>query len=238
MLRSADVFVYGKHLVNDFFVESLILVFGIGITQIVPTAAHKRVESVCVSLRISSTLWANAIHKSFVLAERRLPVRRKVYVIRQFYRELILGYCDGSAVRAMYDRYGSTPVPLTRNRPVPKTIINFYTAFTQFSETIKHRFFCFYGSKSVKFAAVNDYTVLDERQLSFLIFASDHPRYGKIELCGKLKIPGIVCGNAHDCARSVSRKAIIRNPNGNLLTCYRMSAICARKYAGFFLCRR
>ena len=64
MLRSADVFVYGKHLVNDFFVESLILVFGIGITQIVPTAAHKRVESVCDTnvSRVSASLFASLPH--------------------------------------------------------------------------------------------------------------------------------------------------------------------------------
>ena len=83
VFRTADVFVYGEHLVDYFGIERHFRILAVGISEIVPTRTHERVECIGISRRFAAAFRAGRIHKRLALRNRRLAVGLELNVFGQ-----------------------------------------------------------------------------------------------------------------------------------------------------------
>ncbi len=86
VLRPSNVHVHGHPFIRSFFSPRLLSISGIGITQKVPTAAHKSIHGIHFSFSRPATIWTLGVHKFFHRRQRRGSLRHIVFHMRMHHR--------------------------------------------------------------------------------------------------------------------------------------------------------
>ena len=115
---TADIAVNRAHPVDLLAVEGGLVVFIIHKAEHIPGRADKSIQCVRVTPGGSTAEGTAGVDYVLSFCLRRFAVRREFNIIRQLFRQLILGFGLSSAFVAVDNRNGSAPVALTGNQPV------------------------------------------------------------------------------------------------------------------------
>jgi len=129
---------------------------------------------------------------------------------------------------------GLAPVALSAEYPVAKLVIDRFRTKLVLLKPIEHCLDGIFLVQTVEEVAVHMHSILGPSLLLYVDFALEYLDDGQAELLGELPVAGIVGGNRHNCAGTVTDQDIVGNPNGNALAVYRVDRIAAAEDTGLF----
>ena len=97
VFATANVNVYGEHLIRNFRREGRFVVASFGITKVIPAGAHEGVEGIGVTGSFAAALRARAVHKSCVRSKRGFSRRTEFYVVGELYGQILFRNGNGAA---------------------------------------------------------------------------------------------------------------------------------------------
>ena len=237
VFRTADVLVHGKHFVNPLRIEGFFGIVSVGITQIIPTAAHKGVQRVRLSGGFGAALGTGyVVNEFFVFCKRTCSVGTEFHVIGKFDGKIFVQHL--AAMGTIDDGNGRTPIALTGYQPVTQTVVGLYLAFALLGKFFHHGNTSLFAGDAVKFAAVAHNAVVAKGQAVVHVGRSTlyYTFYFKIVLFCKLVVPFVMSGNAHYCACAVTCQDVVAYPHLHLFAVGGVDGKRSREHTRFFLC--
>ena len=122
-------------------------------------------------------------------------------------------------MRTIYNRNWSTPISLTRNQPITKSILGFKFAKSFFFSKLCNFISSIDSINSIKLLRINQVTFFCVRFVFLKSFAIDYLNHRKIVFFSKSKISFIMIRNCHNSACTIINKSIICNPNRTNSSC-------------------
>src|SRR6056297_2214843 len=133
----------------------------------------------------------------------------------------------------MNHRKGFTPVALTRKEPVAKFIVYAFGPNAIFFQPPNHFLFRLSYFKAIQKITVNSRAFTGIRFTLKILRRLNRADNRQIKCLGKLPVTLILPWNCHNRAGPIMSQYIVGNPDGYLLSIYRIDGVCACKYTGF-----
>ena len=237
VLRTADVLVDRAHLIDEFSVERFLIVLVIRVTELIPGRINEGIHGIRITLCGSAALRTCGVHELVALRKRRFSIRTEFYVVGEKYRELIIRYRNDAALFAVNDRDRCSPVTLTGDQPVTKSVVDLSFRHALRLEFFDDRIDRRLEVQTIELAAVYQYAFFDEGKLIFGVRARcDNSLDREIELLGELIVSFVVCRNGHDHTGTIGSDYIIGSPDRYFLSGDRVDRVRSCEYTGLFTC--
>ena len=235
MLRAADILVHGQDLVDPLAVKRRIRVFVVGIAQKIPAGADECVQCIRITRRVPAAFGALAVHESCVLLQRRLSVRRKVHVIRQLDRQILLGDRQRAAFVAVDDRDRRAPVALSGDQPVSQAVIDLEIAFAAVFQHLGDRVARVIHLHAVELLGIDQHAVVArEGKIVVSVDAADDTLDRQAVFGRELKVALVVSRYRHHGAGAVGRQHIVRHIDRHFFSVHGVDAVRACEFACLF----
>ena len=211
----------------------------VDVSEVVPARSSPLGHGVCLSLGRAAALWALAVHPAVDVGQRALACAGGLVALDfgKFKRKFLFGNQDGSAVRAVDEGDGLSPVSLAAEDPVAQLEVDHLVADLALLEEFNHLGDGVGLVQSVQETAVDVDSVFGPGLLLYIDFGLEDFDDGQVELLGEFPVAGIVCGDCHDGARAVGDEDIVCNPDGDFLAVDGVDGIASGEDAGFLLCK-
>ena len=213
VLGAANVAVHRHPIVDRFGAPCLLVVLWIAESEKVPRGARKAAHRVGFSL-CEPTVAIDAVDKLLDVGQRRGAVTRRLIVVhvRKLNWQRIYRHEFFVSILGMNDRDGATPIPLTRDQPVAKLVLDFAVTnsvgFEPHSEILLGICDCL----AIVVARIDQSSLLWLKCLPFGVeilyfiqstLSNNYWNDFQPKFLGEVKIPLIVARNRHDSAGSV-----------------------------------
>ena len=125
MFNAADVLIHGHPVINLFPVKTgLFRVMGTAEAIKIPGGFNEGIHRVRLPFCRTPAVRAGGIHKGRVPGQRRAAFPRECNIPGENNGKIRFGNRQGSALFAVDDRNGGSPVPLPGNTPVPQSVLD------------------------------------------------------------------------------------------------------------------
>ncbi|GBE56320.1 hypothetical protein BMS3Bbin16_00522 [archaeon BMS3Bbin16] len=131
----------------------------------------------------------------------------------------------------------SPPIPLPRDKPVPKLKVNSAPAPAPLLRKISNRLLGILISEAIKHTGIYHHTITSVGSLQSISIRSstlwnNHNTQGQTVFPGKLKIPLVMSWNSHHSTGAIFIERVISNPDRTAFPGKRIDKIPAEKHAG------
>ena len=239
VFNAADVLVYRTPVAINFFGKRRLIVFRIGITEIIPGGTQEGVHGIRFPGSVSAALGALAVQEAFTGSQGGFGAGVEFDIFRQHNRQFLFRNQHFAAVRAVNDRNGGTPVTLAGNQPVTETVVDAAFTYAEAFNFIADRCHGFRIGHAVKLAAVNHDAVFfigigHIFQFQFPVFRLDDQNLGDIVFRGELPVTGVMGRHAHNRAGTVIKQYVVGDPDLDLMAHQGMHAVKTGIHTEFF----
>ena len=125
MFNAADILIDIHPVIGLIFTERFLIVLRIRIAQEIPRRVNKRIHRIGFATSFFATLRTRRKQKFFIRFQRRYcRLTIEIYIGRQAYRQIFLGYGHHAAMRAVNDRNRHAPIPLTGDQPITQPVVD------------------------------------------------------------------------------------------------------------------
>ena len=236
VLNTAYILVNRQPFVSKRLIKRCVCVFGVCVSEVVPAWADECIHGISFSCSFAAAYGTGCFKESFWCKDWWFALNFEIYVFRQFYRKLVFRYRLRAAFFAINYRNRSTPVSLTRNKPVAQPVLGFKFAVSAVYSFLCNSFFGFVIIHAVKFFWIYKHTrvsvcrILAVRRV-FRVF-NNHLHRKVIFFC-KIEVSFIVRRYSHYSTCTVFNKSVIRSPKRKFFAVKRVDSVSTKRYACF-----